>query len=282
MTKTPATPLATRRPNPLVGLTAALCLSACAAGAGPTPAAIATATEAEWRALATPRPTPLTGASRISVGEVQVLGSPPWSETTPSLTPIGLAELVAAGLLRRADIQFVERRRFSTAVQAERSGATRPPGTPAAGVSVGAEYVLSGVWTILPGGLVSIESRLVDTETGLVAYTWRASVPPDIDPVGLARGIVGGVVGELVGLGRIPAWEDPIPASAPRPAVRTEVSARGLQSFLRGLAAEEVWDWEAARVGYQAALASDPGFFEASAALARAARLRVGGTLGES
>ena len=60
----------------------------------------------------------------------------------------------------------------------------------------------------------------------------------------------------------------------------SEVLDPALQSFLRGLAAEESWDWEGARRGYQAA-ASDPGFFEAPAALARAARLRLGGTLGE-
>jgi hypothetical protein len=49
---------------------------------------------------------------------------------------------------------------------------------------------------------------------------------------------------------------------------------------MAGLEAEERWDWEGARRGYQAALAAAPGFLEAEAALARAARLRNGGTLG--
>ena len=55
-----------------------------------------------------------------------------------------------------------------------------------------------------------------------------------------------------------------------------------MNAFFAGLASEEVWDWEGARAGYQAAEALDAGFFEANVALARAARLRSGGTLGSS
>lgn len=282
MAAIPARRVTPGRPGLLVGVGLALLLSACAAGPGSPPAVTPAATEAEWRALAAQRQAPLTGAVRISVGDVQVVGSPPWAETIPSMSPLGLSELVAAGLLRRADVQFVERRRFTAAVEAERAGAARPRGAPAAGLSVGAEYVLSGVWITTPGLPASIELRLADTQTGAVAFTWRAPVPTDVDPVGLARGIVGGLVDELSGLGRMPAWDDPLPTSALTPAERAGVSGGGVQSFLRGLAAEELWDWESARLGYQAAIASDPTFFEASVALARAARLRQGGTLGES
>ena len=61
----------------------------------------------------------------------------------------------------------------------------------------------------------------------------------------------------------------------------SEISIQDVERFLRGLAAEELWNWEGARRSYEAATAS-PGFLEAEAALARTARLRTGGTLGES
>jgi len=48
------------------------------------------------------------------------------------------------------------------------------------------------------------------------------------------------------------------------------------------LASEEAWNWEGARVGYQEAGALESAFFEADVALARTARLRMGGTLGSS
>jgi hypothetical protein len=56
-----------------------------------------------------------------------------------------------------------------------------------------------------------------------------------------------------------------------------------VEAFARGVAAEDVFDWEAARRAYQRARQlGGQGFFEPDVALARVARLRAGGTLGAS
>ena len=85
---------------------------------------------------------------------------------------------------------------------------------------------------------------------------------------------------ELGRMGRIPAWSDPFAYAAPTTFERTTISVSAVNAFFAGLASEEVWDWEGARAGYQAAEALNPSFFEADVALARTARLRSGGTLG--
>jgi hypothetical protein len=82
-------------------------------------------------------------------------------------------------------------------------------------------------------------------------------------------------------LGRLPAWDDPVAEASPDAYVASGVPPAALADFLSGLAAEERWRWEGARVAYRSA-ARAGGFFEAEAALARTARLRLGGTLGES
>jgi len=263
-------------------LLASLLLAGCAAGgggAGPSTAA-PRASEAEWASLATPRPEPLTGAPRVSVGEIGVLGTPSWS-TSPVETGLGMSELIAAGLLRRRDVHFVERRRFAAAAEAERTGAVRPQGAPAAGTSPGAQYVLSATWAALGLDSAYVDLRLADAQSGGVVATWRGATAPDADPVAVARRVVAGALSALDGLGARPSWQDPEAAAAPPVYRASGVSASAVSSFFEGLAAEETWSWERARMGYQAALSEGgPSFVEAAAALSRTARLRNGGTLG--
>jgi hypothetical protein len=222
----------------------------------------------------------LPGAVRVSVAEVQLTGEVEWAAGTPVPPALAVEELVAAGLLRRGDVRFVERRRVAAAAAAERAGVARPRNAPAAGVSPGAELVATATVVSLPGARGSIELRLADARTGAVRATSREPLTEAAGPVPLARSIVRGLLAALEDLDRLPPWEDPS-ATADGISDGDHVSEEALRNFLRGLAAEESWDWEAARVGYQAA-ARDSGFHEASAALARTARLRLGGTLGES
>ena len=250
-------------------------VSSCAGAS--TGAGDSVASEATWRSLAARRPDALPGAARVSVGDVRLIGRLAWNPSARVSPELGVAELVAAGLLRRRDVHFVERRRFTAAATAERAG-TRPRGAPPAGVSPGAEFIATAVWLPLAPGQSSVEIRLA-TPTGAVAGSARVALRDEDDPVTIARSIVTALLAALDNAGRLPAWEDPI-AGASGTITGSEVLDTALQSFLRGLAAEESWDWEGARRGYQAA-ASDPVFFEAPAALARAARLRLGGTLGE-
>jgi hypothetical protein len=247
-------------------------LGACSAATVASTSGVAT--EAEWRALAEPRPPHLPGAPRVTIGEIGLVGSFPWPAQAAVAPSLGVAELVAAGLLRRQDVHFVERRRFSAAVEAERAG-TPAAGAPRAGVSPGAELIVSAVWLALDAERATVELRVATLATGAVAGTTRLSVSAAADPVVLSRAIVQGLLEALEALGRLPDWDESAigtPGRAP--------DADAVVSFLRGLAAEERWDWEDARRGYQAA-ASDPSFVEARAALARTARLRQGGTLGE-
>jgi hypothetical protein len=216
------------------------------------------------------------------VGEVRILGTPGWS-TEPAELGLGMSELVAAGLLRRRDVQFVERRRFAAAVEAERRGVARPAGAPPAGVSPGAQYVLSATWASVGLDSAYVDLRLADAQSGAVVGSWRGATAPDADPVAVARRVVAGTLSALERLGARPAWQDPEALAAPAAYRASGVSAAAASSFFRALSAEETWDWERARTGYQSALAAaGPSFVEAAAALARAARLRNGGTLGSS
>jgi hypothetical protein len=195
---------------------------------------------------------------------------------------LGVAELAVAGLLRRRDVHFVERRRFSAAAEAERRGEAKPAGQPPAGLSPGAEYSASAVWTPMGTDRAIVDVRLTHLETGDVAGAARVSVPVGTDPVTLGRAVVAGILSVLTDLGRRPAWEDPAGADTQGANAMTAagVSPEAVRHFFLGLASEEVWDWEGARRGYQSAT-SDPAFYEAAAALARTARLHLGGTLGE-
>lgn len=271
----------TRRARSGLGFAGLVLATVSCAGGGAAPAtAPAQASEAEWRALAAPRPEPLPGAPRVSFSGVELTAAPAWP-TAASVPPdLGLSELVVAGLLRRRDVRLVERRRFAAAAEAERAGRPRAPGAPSVGVSAGAELTAGAVWVPLGTGAAAVEVRLTDSATGEVVRGRRISLPPAADMVGAARAIVSAVLATLDELGRLPVWNDPAPGAAPRTYVDSGIPNEAVQRFLVGLAAEEQWNWEAARRSYQAAAVN--GFVEADAALARTARLRQGGTLGES
>ena len=275
----------TLRPAAPTALAILLALSACSSGSGPTsgPApAAAEASEAEWQALAVRRTESLPGAARISVGEITLLGDPWELQTTVDLD-LAISELIVAGLLRRADVELVERRRFAVAAEAERRGQTRSGAAPAAGVSPGAEFVLSGTWSSIGLDSAYLDLRLTHAEGGSVATSWRTATANDADPTGLTRTVIGSLLGALDQMGRRPAWNDPQGGTAPASYNGTGISGRSVEAFLRGLAAEDQWKWEDARRGYRSALADGgTAFVEAAAALARTARLRNGGTLGAS
>lgn len=270
-------------PAPLL---VSLALAACGGGAGAPGGGVATgaapASEEEWARLATPRPEPLAEAPRVSLAPVEVVGRTAWSPAGGMDVSLGATELLAAGLLRRRDVNFVERRRFAAAADAERRGVDRPRGAPPAGTSPGAQYLASATWSNFGPG-ARLDVRLSASGTGEIVATWWAATPTDTDPVSLARLAVTGVLASLDTLGVLPDWEDPTPTAAPLTYQAAGVPASAVTAFFQGLAAEEVWRWEAARAGYQNALAAGgSGFVEAAAALARTARLRNGGTLGRS
>jgi hypothetical protein len=218
----------------------------------------------------------------VALGDFEVNGEVAWTLPRGVTPHLAVEELAAAGLLRRQDVRFVERRRFAEAAEAERQGRQRPPGAPAAGVAPRLDFLAMAVWSPLMGsGYLDI--RLTDPATGAVVATGRTETPPDADATSLARAVVAGVLAALDEVGRRPAWTDPVAAAAPATYRAAGVPSAAVEAFLRGLAAEERWNWEGARVGYQAAVAQGgTGFVEAEAALARAARLRNGGTLGGS
>lgn len=165
-------------------------------------------------------------------------------------------------------------------VDLERRGQRRPPGAPPAGVSPGAEYVATAVWIALVPGRSTVELRLADASTGRLEGSARVTLSGDPTPVRVARSVVTAILEALDDLGRRPAWQDPLDVAGGMTGGE-DIDETAVVDFMRGLAAEEVWSWEDARRGYQAA-SSEATFFEATAALARAARLRTGGTLGEN
>ena len=280
-------PHAPRRPSArrLLATILTAGLAACGGSGGGSPggdAAPPRASEEEWRALATPRVQPLDGAPRVAVEEMEVAGEPGWSTPAGVSPALGLTELMAAGLLRRQDVDFVERRRFAAAAEAERRGQPRPEGAPAAGISRGAQYVAKATWSRI-GPVARLDVRLSDAATAQVVAVWRTQTPTDADVVALARGAVAGTLAALDSLGVRPQWADPATQAAPTRFQASGVAHGAAASFFQGLAAEERWRWEEARRGYQDALAVAGGaFVEAEAALARTARLRNGGTLGAS
>ena len=119
-----------------------------------------------------------------------------------------------------------------------------------------------------------------DSATGAVREARRVTLPLAADMVGTAREIVATILASLREMDRLPPWADPVPSAAPGSYRDSGVPDESVRRFLLGLSAEEQWNWEAARRSYQAAATT--GFVEAEAALARTARLRTGGTLGES
>ena len=106
--------------------------ASCATGGPPAPPIVTTASEAEWATLFRPRIAPLADP-RIAVGSIS-MGEERWQLSTAAGSPaLVVQKLVCAGLLRRADVQFVERRRFAEAAERERRGLTRPAGAPRGG-----------------------------------------------------------------------------------------------------------------------------------------------------
>ncbi len=258
-------------------------VAACSGGPPPS-SVVPVASETQWGALERPRTERLADAPRVTVAEM-ILFETAWARGGDVSAALGLQELISAGLLRRADIDFVERRRFAEAVERQRRGLPRRRNAPPIGTSPGAEFVLTGSW-IPAGDSAALDLRLVEAESGGIARSWRTLTPRHADPTSLARLVVGSTVEKLHELGRLPAWTDPRAADvalAPVTYVASLVSLEAAAAFIAGVAAEDRYDWEAARRGYQAALeTAGPTFLEADEALARVARLRAGGTLGGS
>ncbi len=268
----------------LVLVAATLSVGACAGGPPPS-SSRPVASDAQWSALARPRVARLPGAPRVTVSEM-ILLSDAWPLNTDLELAVGLQELISAGLLRRADVDFVERRRYAAAVERQRRGLPRGPNAPAVGTSPGAELVLTGSW-IVTGDSAALDLRLTHAESGRIVTSWRSMTPRTADPTGVARVAVGSTLDALRSSGRLPAWTDPMESAGVTPAPVTftasPVSLDAAAAFMAGVEAEDRYDWEGARRGYQRALeAAGPAFLEADVALARVARLRAGGTLGGS
>lgn len=252
-----------------------LTLAACASGTSVP--GVESFSDAQWRALVQPAVSPLPEAPAVSTYEVTIGGA--WPGPTPdgATLSIGVTELVSAGLMRRRDVAFAERRRFTPAAEAERRG-QRQPNAPSAGVGPRVDHVVQATWVPVTGDRSSVEVQLVSPGSGAIAGGTRVQLGPELDPVILARAIVSATLTLLDEVGSRPEWSDPLAANA---AGAPGVSTDAIENFFVGVAAEDRWRWDAARRGYASA-ATDPGFHEASTLLARTARLRLGGTLGEN
>ena len=108
-----------------VVLLTAVLVQACVSGGGP-PSSVGIAPESVWLSLNRPRPEPLASAPRVSVTDLILVGTELLGESAVSPS-IGLQELVAAGLIRRRDVRFVERRRFVAAVEREARRCSQVP-----------------------------------------------------------------------------------------------------------------------------------------------------------
>ena len=268
--------------HPLSGtLLLAVFVTGCGGGSGPGPTPSGTRIpEAVWDALYQPRPEPLTGAPRVTVSEILLLNDP-WQMATPIPPALGIQEILSADLLRRRDIRFVERRRFSQAAERELRGQAQPRGAPPVGTSPGAELALSGSWAVMGQDSAYLDVRILNQETGQVVATFRRATPADADPVALARQATSGLLTTLADMGRLPEWRDPEAGAAPEAYRPSGIPVSAVAAFFRGVAAEDEYQWEGAREGYQEALDLSGGaFLEARVALARVARLRAGGSLG--
>lgn len=242
------------------------------------------ATEEEWRALRTDPVEALPGAPALSVYEVRLGGAWGGPGAEHEALAIGVTELITAGLMRRADVDFVERRRFAPAAEAIRLGRTVSPRQPEPGVTRPVDYMVQATWLPIPGGEATVEVQLVDPASGEVVEGARAEVRRDADPVLVARVTVATALRLVDRRATRPSWNDPLARGAAMNANVTGssgVSESAIRHFLDGVSAEERWNWEGARRGYVAA-ATDPSFHEADTLLGRAARLRLGGTLAEN
>jgi hypothetical protein len=192
-----------------------------------------------------------------------------------------IAELVQARLLHRSDLTVVDRRRYAPAAERRARGLASPPGAPEAGVSPGVKWIVRP--HLLPvrpeGTLVTVS--LVDAATGEVSATRSAEVTDSGGPLDAARAagdLLLTMLRESELLAHTPAGPEPWALPGAVDEVR-----EATRLFALGLAAEDRWEWEASGSAYREALRlGGPGFTEAAQALARVARLRSGGTLGQS
>jgi TolB-like protein len=249
-------------------------------GSGPGPEDPSATPEKVWEELEEPRPDPLPAAPRVTVSSVLLL-SPPWTAESISAS-LGIQELVTAELLRRRDVEFVERRRFTAALERERLGPPRPAHAPPVGESPGVDLVLTGSWA-RSGDSAYVDMRLAEAETGEVVATFRRATPPTPDPTALARTITGGLLDTLGSMNRLPAWDDPRKGAAFSIYRASGIPLAAVQAFWEGVAAEDRYDWDAALKAYlEASEAGGDAFFEPRVALKRTARLRAGGSLSRS
>jgi len=228
--------------------------------------------ESIWRDL----PTPMTDAPRVALGEILLLGAADWGLPPTVSSQVAVLELMAAQLVERTDVDFVERRRFGAAAERDRRGELAPRGQPPLGTSRGADYLLLGTW--FPTGTVgAADLRLTDAETGEVVAAWRTETTLSPDPTSLTRAMCGGLLEALADLNH-PSGDGPIPLDGGFRAAGISLAAQ--QSFFRGISAEDRFDWEAARESYQTAADLGGGeFAEAVVAVGRVARFRLGGSL---
>lgn len=273
------------RSRSAVAISLALALVGCASTPGPSPSSASdVASDAEWRALRTAPVVALPGAPTLSVYEVRIGGAWSGPGADHDALSVGITDLIAAGLMRRADIDFVERRRFAPAAEAARLGRTASARQPEPGVTRQVDHVIQATWLPLPGGDATVEVQLVEPSTGEVVDGMRATLPRSADPVRVARTVVATALTLVDRQTTRPGWGDPMNVGSNGSANAdgsSGVSPTAIRHFLDGLAAEDRWNWEGARRGYQVA-AADASFHEARTLLGRAARLRLGGTLAEN
>ncbi len=259
----------------LAALQAGLLVTGCAGGRAAPDAA---GPGDGWDALLAPRPAPLADAPRVTIARVHLLPSSPWEMADPLPAGVGTLELIAAELLRRQDVHFVERRRFAEAAERERRGEPRSRRAPPVGTSPGSELFATLSWAPSGEAPGALDLRLTDAATGEVVTTRRLPTPIDAGPVEISRRGVLALLEALESADRRPRWED-----APPVDTAASVPTAAVDAFFRGVRAEDAYDWETARDAYEeAARIGGAGFHEPRVALARVARLRAGGSLAES
>ncbi len=273
-------PAAPRLRVPGLRLAAGLCLvlaaQGCASGSSSRVDSDSRIDEAAWAALATPRPTPAAEAPRITVID-GVAAMARWTGLGDE-PGFALAELVAAGLLERTDLHFVERRRFGPAARAAQLGESPAADQPPIGSSPAPQWGVTVAFT-RAGDAARADLTLTDFATSEVRDAWSFPLPAEADPVGVARVAIRSLADRLAALddGDAPAtWTE-------TPWTESGVEPAAVAYLLRGVRAGDRWDWDAAGRDYRSALSAAQGDFpEAEAALRRAARLRAGGTLAGS
>lgn len=107
---------------------------------------------------------------------------------------IGVHELVAAGRLRRRDVEYIKRRAFLVIAGAERNGEPRQPGQTPAGVSVTPAFSIQAVWISPLATRTSVEISLMDVLNGEVVQPTQAMLPFEPDAVTPERPIVDGAM----------------------------------------------------------------------------------------